>query len=144
MDKYPAILIDNANDIKGNVRYYGIPSGYEFVSFIEDIFMRSLGKTNLAPNTKDEIKKIDKPVHIQVYVTPTCPHCPRAVLVAHQFAIENSNIISDMVEAIEFEELSNKYQVMAVPKIIINDKVMFEGAYPENMFLDKVKEALKD
>ena len=47
-----------------------------------------------------------------------------------------------MIEATEFPEMSQKYGVMAVPKIVINDKIKFEGAVPEHVFLKKIKEAL--
>ncbi|RLF83887.1 glutaredoxin, partial [Thermococci archaeon] len=84
--------------------------------------------------------------------TPTCPYCPMAVRMAHKFAIEhalagNDKILGNMIEAIEFPELADQYGVMAVPKVVIKvdgeDKVSFEGAYPEKMFLEKLLEALE-
>ena len=88
------------------------------------------------------MKIIDKPVHLQVFVTPTCPHCPKAVTIAHQFAMENKNIIADMVDASEFHELASKYRVQGVPRTVIgDDQASFaEGAFPENMLLEKVME----
>ncbi len=143
LEMQPALVMVSELFPKGNVRFYGIPSGYEFATLIEDILMFSTGKIDLPDEIKEEVKKIDKPVKMQIFITPTCPYCPRAVLVAHQFAALNENIIGDMVEAIEFPEISDKYQVSAVPKNVINDgKVMFEGAAPPQYFLEKVKEAL--
>ena len=81
---------------------------------------------------------MDKPVHIQVFITPTCPYCSRAVQLAHKLALENDFIVADMIEAIEFPHLSNRYQVQAVPKADINEKVQFEGALPEPAFVDYV------
>jgi len=108
--------------------------------------------TDLMPDTKEAIKGIDRDVRILVFVTPTCPYCPLAVRMAHKFAIENTNagkgkILGDMVEAIEYPEWADQYSVMAVPKIVIQvdgeDKVQFEGAYPEKMFLEKLLSALE-
>ncbi|HDN01736.1 MAG TPA: glutaredoxin, partial [Candidatus Bathyarchaeota archaeon] len=62
---------------------------------------------------------------------------------AHKFAILNRNILGDMIEAIEFPDLSQKYMVMAVPKIVINEKVTFEGAVPEMFFAQKIIEAIE-
>ncbi|MSQ14428.1 MAG: hypothetical protein EXR50_00990 [Dehalococcoidia bacterium] len=63
---------------------------------------------------------------------------------AHQIAMANpEHITADVIEATEFPELSRRYGVMAVPKIIINDVVQFEGAVPEEMFVEQVKRALE-
>jgi glutaredoxin-like protein len=141
IDKTPAVVIPFGN---GNgVRYYGIPGGYEFVSFIEDIVDVSKGFTKLTDEVRDEVRKIGKKVHIQVFVTPTCPWCPRAVRTAHQFAMENSSITSDMVEATEFPELARSFEVMAVPKIVINGEISFEGAMPEETFLQYIRKSIE-
>ena len=99
-------------------------------------------KTHLSEETIQKVKSIDRDVHIQVFVTPTCPYCPRAVRTAHQMAMINGRIKADMVESIEFPELANRYAVMAVPKIVINENVSFEGALPEAEFLEYVLTAL--
>ncbi|MEM2024577.1 MAG: thioredoxin family protein, partial [Candidatus Caldarchaeum sp.] len=133
VDKIPALLLHGEREY--NVRFFGLPAGYEFITLIEDLIDVSKGYSRLSPAVRDRVSKIDKPVHIQVFVTPTCPYCPRAVRTAHQMAIENNLITADMVEVIEFPHLATKYDVMAVPKVVINDKVSFEGALPEPHFL---------
>ena len=81
---------------------------------------------------------------IQVFVTPTCPYCPAAVRMAHKLAMANPNIYGEAVEATEFPALSQKFYVMGVPKTVINEgAVQFEGAYPEDDFVEKVLEAYK-
>jgi predicted DsbA family dithiol-disulfide isomerase len=57
-------------------------------------------------------------------------------------SIASDRIRSECVEANEFPELSQRYQVMAVPKIIINDRVEFEGAIPERDFVNAVLRAV--
>ncbi len=69
IDKIPALSIVGRKDY--GVRYYGIPSGYEFSSLIEDILMVSHGESGLSEGTRQAVKKLTKPVHIQVFVTPT-------------------------------------------------------------------------
>ncbi|AHF79998.1 protein disulfide oxidoreductase [Thermococcus paralvinellae] len=151
IDRAPATIITQDGKDLG-VRYFGLPAGHEFGAFLEDIVDVSNGTTDLMPDTKDTLKSIDKDVRILVFVTPTCPYCPMAVRMAHKFAIENAlagkgKILGDMVEAIEYPEWADQYRVMAVPKIVIQvdgvDKVEFEGAYPEKMFLEKLLEALE-
>jgi glutaredoxin-like protein len=122
--------------------YYGIPSGYEFSSIIEDVMMVSQGESGLSEATKTQVAELTEPVHLQVFVTPTCPYCPRAVRLAHQLALESDLIRADMVEAIEFPHLSVKYQVQGVPRTVINETVHIEGAVPEPMLMTRFKEAV--
>lgn len=136
VDKIPAVLIVGERDY--GIRFYGLPSGYEFASLIEDILDVSSGVTHLSQETKNRLKTLNKPIHIQVFVTPTCPYCPRMVRLAHQFAIETTFIKADMVEAVEFPQLVYKYRVMGVPKVVINETTEFVGMLPEELFLAQV------
>jgi len=81
---------------------------------------------------------VKSPVHIQVFVTLTCPHCPAAAAVAHKLAIESDMIKADIIEAGEFPALAQKYNVIGVPKIVINEKVEFVGAFNEDLFAEHV------
>jgi glutaredoxin-like protein len=142
VDKIPATVILDENGKDYGIKFYGIPSGYEFASLLEDIKMLGTGNTGLPQEIENEIKKIDSDIHMQVFVTPTCPYCPQAVVTAHKFSYLNDKIKGDMVEATEFPHLSNKYNVRGVPRTVINESTFIEGAAPEQMVLDKVKEAL--
>lgn len=144
IDKIPATVIMTGGDQPKDygIRYFGIPSGYEFSSLIEDIMMISSGDSGLSAATKEMLANLEEPVHLQVFVTPTCPYCPPAVLLAHQLAFESDQVQADMVEAIEFPHLSMKYQVQGVPRTVINETVHQEGAAPEAMLLAKLKEAV--
>lgn len=128
-------------ETNSNIKFYGIPSGYEFSSLIETIKMVGTGDSGLQDNTKFLLKRIRKPMNIKVFTTLTCPYCPPAVITAHRFAFENKFIESCMVESSQFIPLSNKFRVYAVPKIVINDKYEFEGSLPEEKFLDEVMKA---
>jgi glutaredoxin-like protein len=133
IDKIPAMAIvrDGDQPIDYGIRLYGIPSGYEFSTLIEDLLMVSRGEHGLNAATVKELAKLAEPVRIQVYITPTCPYCPRAVLLAHKLAMASPLITADMVESMEFPQLANKYQVYGVPRTVINDVVHIEGAVPE-------------
>jgi alkyl hydroperoxide reductase subunit AhpF len=60
------------------------------------------------------------------------------VRLAQHMAIASDRVRAVAIEATEFPELSRAYQVMAVPKIVMNDRVSFEGALPEAQFLEAV------
>jgi glutaredoxin-like protein len=133
IDKSPAIAVFGARDY--GIRLYGIPSGYEFGTLIEDIRMGASGESGLSAAPREMVAKVQDPVHIQVFSTPTCPYCPQAVLLAHRLAMESELIHADMVEAYEFPQLATRYQVMGVPRTVINETIQIEGAMPEPMMM---------
>jgi glutaredoxin-like protein len=136
VDKIPAIVLVGQKDY--GVRLYGLPYGYEFQTLMSALTIVSQGKTDLAEETKSKLRAITTPVHIQVFVTLTCPHCPSAASMAHKFALENDLIKADVIDAGEFPQLATKYGVMGVPKIVVNEQIEFVGAVPENVFLEHV------
>ena len=140
IDKIPAVAIIGAEDY--GVRFYGIPSGYEFTSLLHAIKTVAEGKPELSEDGTQALSDLTEPVHMQVFVTPTCPYCPPSVILAHQMAIASPMVRADMVEATEFPHLSLKYQVMGVPRTVINETTHVEGAAPEPMVLEKLQEAL--
>lgn len=136
INKIPALAIIGKKDY--GVRIYGIPYGYELQTLIEAIINVSKGKTDLSDKTKQILTEVKSPVHIQVFVTLTCPHCPAAASVAHKLAIESEMVKADVIESSEFPDLAVKYNVIGVPKIIINETVEFVGAFNEDLFAEHV------
>lgn|SRR5690554_5632914 len=137
----PATVLLGAGEVDYGIRFYGIPAGYEFRTLMDDLVDVSRGTTSLSPKTKEALQTLAVDAHFQVFVTPTCPYCPKAVRLAHQFAIESPRVRADMVEATEFPEWAGKYNVYGVPKTVINEVEELEGAVPEEMFLDALLRA---
>ncbi len=149
LDKAPAIVVvadgrGEEPDVDYGIRFYGIPSGYEFMSLLDAL--NTVGSNGadvqIMPETREFLENLQQDVHMQVFITPTCPYCPRAVMMAHHFAFISPRVTADMVEAMEFPDLSNKYSVYGVPRTVINETVHQEGAVPEPMMLQKLKEAV--
>jgi hypothetical protein len=65
------------------------------------------------------------------------------VRLAQHMSVASDRVRSTVIEATEFPELSRAYQVMGVPKVVINDRVQFEGAVPEPDFLSAVLQAVE-
>ena len=133
--RIPAIAI--IGKVDHGVRIYGIPYGYELQTLVEGIISVSRGTTDLSDRTKEIIKDIKNPVHIQVFVTLTCPHCPVAAAIAHKLAVESDMIRADVIDAQEFPDLAQKYGVIGVPKVVINEKIEFVGAFNEDLFAEQ-------
>jgi len=90
IDKVPAFAVlsgSGENAVDYGIRFAGIPAGHEFTSLINDILLVSKRDSGLAEETRAALSQINAPVRMQVFVTPTCPYCPRAVVLAHQMAI---------------------------------------------------------
>ncbi|NLM77357.1 MAG: glutaredoxin [Ruminococcaceae bacterium] len=139
VDKVPAIVVLDEAGVDTGIKFYGIPGGYEINSFLGAILSVSGQKEALPDDLAKRISAISKPVHIQVFVTPSCPYCPAAVVTAHRLALENKNIRADMVESNAFVYLTVRYQVSGVPKIVINEKHELTGAQPITAFLDIIE-----
>lgn len=145
VDKVPAVVLlaDEAGEERDTgIRFFGIPAGYEFTTLVDDIVAVSRSEPRLAEATERWLKTLEQPVHMQVFVTPTCPYCPRAVSLAHRMALANPNVRADMVEALEFPELAERYQVYGVPRTVVNGEAAVEGALPEREFVEFLEQAI--
>jgi glutaredoxin-like protein len=147
VDKTPGLVIagkDGEQILDYGVRFAGIPSGHEFGSLIHDIILVSGRDSALNPQTREILKGLTEPVLLQVFVTPTCPYCPQAVVLAHQMAMESPMIEAEMVEATEFWELSDRYNVSGVPQTTINQGAAnVVGAVPAEHLLKEIDRALQ-
>ncbi|MBN1390713.1 MAG: thioredoxin family protein [Candidatus Thermoplasmatota archaeon] len=138
VDKTPAIVIMRGTEQKYEylgIRFFGIPAGYEFTSLLDAILTVSKGSIGISEEGQKFLRGLTKDIHIQVFVTPTCPYCPSSVVLAHHMALVSEKVTADMVEAQEFPELSQKFNVMGVPRTVINDKYHQEGAAPERLII---------
>lgn len=147
VDKTPGLVIASADE-KGEImdygiRFAGIPSGHEFTTLIQDLLIVSARNPELTPETMEFLDQLDQTIHLQVFVTPTCPYCPQAVVLAHRLAFASDKIQAEMVETSEFMDLARKFQVSGVPDTSINHgagKVV--GAVPEENLIKEIQQAL--
>jgi len=131
------VLLKGDQDTR--IRFLGAPAGYEFMSLIEAVILAGTNDSGLTPESRALVAAhVTTPLEIQVFVTPTCPHCPRAVTLAHRLAVESPMITASCVEATEFMDLSRKFRVTGVPKTIVNESIEILGALPEDQFVRTV------
>jgi len=135
IDGIPAVaLLRGGEDTR--IRFLGAPAGYEFMSLIDAVILAGTGESGLTPESKALVAAhVTKPMEMLVFVTPSCPHCPRAVTLAHRMAIESPLIRATCVEATEFLDLSQRYRVTGVPKTIVDGTIEMLGALPESVFV---------
>jgi glutaredoxin-like protein len=136
VDRVPGTVI--RGPLNRPVRFYGFPGGQEFPAFIEDIIDASRGKVDLAPETVRQLRKLRREIAVQVFVSPTCPHCPGVARLAHRMALESPQISADVVEIGEFPRLAERYRVQAVPVIVIEERVVLVGALEERDLIAQI------
>ena len=98
--RVPTVVLRGA--ARGVVRYLGIPAGLEFGTLLEDLAAVSRGTTRLNQESRTKLASLAKPVHVQVFVTPTCPYCPKVASLAHQAAVESGNVTADVIRSASF------------------------------------------
>src|SRR5205085_6213055 len=98
IDRVPAVAIvgqDEAGQERDSkIRFLGTPAGYEFMSLIQAVLLVGGRPSMLSEESLKLIAEVTAPTTVHVFTTPTCPHCPRAVAVAHEMAFANPNITS--------------------------------------------------
>ena len=134
--RIPAILL-GGND-SSRLKFYGIPMGYTLAAVVEDIKSISRGVSALGMGTRKKLRQINRPVHIQVFVTPSDTSCPGQARLAHAMALDCPHITSDVVEIQEFPALAQTYGVKSVPLTVINEHIRLTGVSTEAQMLDKV------
>ncbi|MFN3947095.1 MAG: protein disulfide oxidoreductase [Aquificaceae bacterium] len=137
VERVPTIVIEGDKDY--GIRYIGLPAGLEFTTLVQGIVQVSKREPRLSEKTIELLKTIDLPMEIMVFVTTSCGYCPSAAITAMNFALASDYIKALIVDASENMDLAERFQVVGVPKIVINKGLVeFVGAQPENNFLGYV------
>jgi glutaredoxin-like protein len=135
IERAPAlVLLTNGQDTR--IRFFGAPAGYDFMAMVDAILAVSgASDSDLSDESVALVSAVTEPTRIQVFVTPTCVYCPRAVALANRMALLNPNITSTTVVATEFYELARTFRVTGVPKTVVNESIEVLGALPEPDFI---------
>lgn len=144
----PTTVFRRRGDQRTNVRFVGLPSGYEFSTLLETILMVGGAEPEIA-GPLQEVSEVEADLRLRTFVTPTCPYCPKAVLTAYRFALANPRITAEGIEATEFPTLSNGYRISGVPDTVVEGApgsgikaTRVLGAQPEEEFLGALLQAV--
>jgi glutaredoxin-like protein len=140
IDRVPGlvVLVGDAK-VDTRIRFLGAPEGWDFLALVDAILAVSGGSPQkLSAKTIERLEQLTSPLSLHVFVTATCPHCPRAVAIANRMAFQNPHITATTVQATEFYDLARKYRVSGVPKTVVSNGNEILGALPEAEFVDEV------
>lgn len=142
IDLGPTILFREEGSDRTNIRYIGIPSGYEFSTLLNGILMVGGADESHSQKILSELSQIKHPTTLKTFVTPTCPYCPQAVLSAFKMALHNPLITAEGIEATEYPVLSGKYKISSVPDTAIEvgeSSKRVIGAQPDRIFVEAIQ-----
>lgn len=124
--KLPAVeILDSAGKSSG-IYFHGVPGGHEFNSFIIALYNVAGPGQQLDSQTSDRIKALSADQNIKILVSLTCTMCPESVMAAQRIAADSEHVTAEMFDLSHFPDLKERYNVMSVPCIVINDeKIVF-------------------
>lgn len=138
-DKYPVVALLDSDKKYSGVKFHGVPGGHELNSFILAIYNLGSAGQQISEETLNNIKKIDKDINIKVCVSLSCHLCPDVVVSSQRIAIENEKVQAEMIDISNFKEIKDKFKVMSVPAIIVNDEQIYFGAKKIDEIINLIK-----
>ena len=123
----PCVQICLQDGTPTGLSFHGVPGGHEFTSFVLGLYNAAGPGQALDKDTQQAIAALNKPVHMKVLVSLSCTMCPDLVVAAQHIAALNPNVTADVYDLAHFEHLKERYQVMSVPCLVINDDQVIFG-----------------
>ncbi|MEY8353735.1 FAD-dependent oxidoreductase [Lachnospiraceae bacterium 54-53] len=118
----PVLCVLREDGTEAGIRFYGIPGGHEFNSFVIGLYNTAGPGQALSDEESERIGNMRKPVDIKVAVSLSCTMCPATVMSAGRIASENGNVKVSTYDLALYPELKERYQIMSVPCMIFNDE----------------------
>ncbi len=123
----PTIAILDKDGNFAGLKYSSLPSGHELNSFILGLYNVAGPGQKVASESLEKIKKINKPINIKIGVSLSCTKCPKTVQATQRIATLNKNVEMEMINIFTFQDFKNRYDIMSVPAIIVDDQHIYFG-----------------
>ena len=121
MEHLPCVRVCRPDGSWTGLAFHGVPGGHEFTSFVLGLYNAAGPGQALDEDTRAAIQSIQKPIKLELLVSLSCTMCPELVTAAQRIAAENPHITAQVYDLNRFPDLREKYQVMSVPCLVIND-----------------------
>ena len=139
-DSDPGIHILSYDGSSDRIVFHGVPGGHEFNSFIVALYNTAGPGQAIDESLLASIKAIDKDVDIKVVVSLSCTMCPEAVMGSQRIASLNTRVKAQMYDIQYYPDLKDKYNIMSVPCIILNDSKVVFGKKNASDFVELIAE----
>ena len=117
----PYVKVCKEDGSYSGLAFHGIPGGHEFTSFILGLYNVAGPGQQIEDDIKSKIEAVDKETKIRLMVSLTCTMCPDLVVAAQRIASLNPKVSTEVYDLNHFPDLRDKYQIMSVPCMVIND-----------------------
>lgn len=126
-DELPCVRVCRKNGEWSGLAFHGVPGGHEFTSFVLGLYNAAGPGQPLDEKTLTGARKISAAVNMKILVSLSCTMCPELVTAAQRIAAENPSVTAETYDLNHFPALKDRYKVMSVPCLVINDgeKVAF-------------------
>lgn len=117
----PYVKVCKEDGSYSGLAFHGIPGGHEFTSFILGLYNVAGPGQQIEDDIKSKIEAVDKETKIRLMVSLTCTMCPDLVVAAQRIASLNPKVSTEVYDLNHFPDLRDKYQIMSVPCMVIDD-----------------------
>lgn len=123
----PCVRVCQQDGTWTGLAFHAVPGGHEFTSFVLGLYNAAGPGQTLDEDTRQAIAALNKPVEMKVLVSLSCTMCPDLVVAAQHIAALNPNVTAEVYDLAHFEQLKNRYQVMSVPCLVVNNEQVTFG-----------------
>ena len=134
----PYVKVCREDGSYSGLAFHGIPGGHEFTSFILGIYNVAGPGQQIEEDTRAKIQAVDKDTKIKIMVSLTCTMCPDLVVAAQRIASLSPKVTTEVYDLNHFPALRDKYQIMSVPCMVIDDGKPNFGKKDINQVLDLI------
>ena len=134
----PCVRVFLADGTDTGLAFHGAPGGHEFTSFVLGLYNASGPGQAIDEEIEKRIRSIDHPVHMRIMVSLSCTMCPELVTAAQKVAASNPMVRAEVYDLNHFPEMKEKYNVMSVPCMVVNDENVTFGKKSIQQLLEMI------
>ena len=134
----PCVRVLREDGTETGLAFHGVPGGHEFTSFLLGLYNAAGPGQPLDDETRARIQGIGRAVRMKILVSLSCTMCPELVAAAQQIASLNPLVTADVYDINHFEAMKDRYNVMSVPCLVVNDDEVMFGKKSVQQLLDKI------
>ncbi len=138
-EQAPMVEICREDGTPTGLAFHGVPSGHEFTSFVLGLYNAAGPGQPIEPEIQNRIDAINSAVNLKLLVTLSCSMCPDTVVAAQRIAACNPNVSAHVYDIRHFDQLRDRYKVMSVPCLVLNDREVSFGKKNIGQLLDLIE-----